>query len=170
MEAESQAFQQAVQVYRIPPPEATIESASNEGTKRRSRLNILYLWIFFAVTILILLVLSYSLPKFGVQHISSSCGAINPVSNAPMSHMYYNLWKGFGSSPECSNDSQDFCIRWTDKVWKQFLSSTPSHDYSVSYSWRVAQVSHHNVLKTPIEHTKSEMLHYIYWSFSNNTK
>jgi hypothetical protein len=135
-------------MYSIPPSlPAIIDPVSNEEKRRKNCLQILYIWIFFNVVVFVLLVLSFSLPKFGVQHISSSCGAINPVTNSPISTMYYNLWYGFGNTPECSNNGGDFCIRWTDgNAWKRFISSVNvSQAFSVSYYWEVAQVSVYNM-------------------------
>jgi hypothetical protein len=152
MQGDSHAYHEAVRMHGIPPHEAVIDTVSNRETRRKNRLQILYIWIFFNVVVFILLVLSFSLPKFGVQKISSSCGAINPVTNSPISTMYYNLWYGLGSTPECSNKGGNFCIRWTDSnAWKRFMSTTnASQFYSVSYYWEVAQVGFYNVHKRDI--------------------
>jgi hypothetical protein len=110
-DATSQAYQRAVEMYRIPAFQAVYEPRYDNAYQRarqRSRSRVLYFWLLFDFVIFIFLVLSYSVPKFGTQYIGGGCNALNPNTNKKLSVLYYNLFRGIGSSPDCADSGDHF--------------------------------------------------------------
>jgi hypothetical protein len=109
----SPRYTEAATFYRIPDyvidPERTAQILADEQRIRKDRLDsILAIWLGFELIILILLILAASLNRFATQYLSTSCNAVNPKTGNIMTRAYYNLWKGFGSSPECKTSGKDF--------------------------------------------------------------
>ena len=72
------------------------------------RRSILVTWALLAAILFGLLVLSITIPKFGSQYISLNCQSVNPNSGIPLISAYYHLFRGFGSSTDCSNENGNF--------------------------------------------------------------
>lgn len=95
---------------------------------------------------MIVLILSYALPKFAVQHIGSSCGATNPLTGAPINILYYNVLHGLGSSPQCTNNATtaDFCIEWNSfNIWTRIDQVTHKTDmqFDARLRWQATKVN-----------------------------
>ena len=101
------AYQEVVEIQRLPPAFVSYnpeQEAILHTTRVKRRQASLSVWLFFTVVTFIFLVLSYSLPKFGTQYLSSSCGAINSRSGTFTVHLlssrYHHFYRRFyGHSP-----------------------------------------------------------------------
>jgi hypothetical protein len=60
------------------------------------------------VIVFVLLLLVRNLNPFATQYLSSSCNAINPRTGELMSKAYFNLWRGYGNTPDCIDSGADF--------------------------------------------------------------
>jgi hypothetical protein len=77
--------------------------------------------------------------------VSSGCKAANPVDGSPIHALYFNLFRGLGSDPQCSGTSGNFCVRWSDLgAWgaiDHVAGSSHSHmQYDAQFGWQAAQV------------------------------
>lgn len=143
----STAYQQVVEIHRFPPafiPTNPVDDVLMQEIRVKRRQSSISVWIFFTVLVAIFLILSYSVPKYATQYISSGCNAVNPRSNEVMSIAYYNMFRGFGSSPACENTDHDFCVYWSDRsAWGRFDSlGNVAGSYGTStYQFQSAQVT-----------------------------
>jgi hypothetical protein len=141
-------YQRVVEVHR-PHVLAAEEAEEFRERKVKRRRGSLYVWVFFAMVLSLFLILAYSVPKvknclckvstntspssnvtplctpptsqFATQYLSSSCFAVNPATNQPLTVAYFHLWRGYGSSPQCVSRGTEFCVPWTDTAaWGRF--------------------------------------------------
>lgn len=82
----------------------------------RSRLRYFLAGRAFSMFVLfLLLTLAYALQVFATMTMNEGCAARNPVNGSPVLKLYFNMFRGIGSAPECSSEARgDFCLAWND--------------------------------------------------------
>ncbi len=107
--------------------ERTEESKREHIARARLRIKAsIIVWSVFEVIIMLLLILSMSLPNFATLKPSSACNAVNPITGLKQDYSL-SVFGGLSSSKEkCEykSTSTDFCIPWTDKSWESFEANS----------------------------------------------
>jgi hypothetical protein len=87
----------------------TLERSNNAANQGHWQLfSIVTLWLGFEAAAFVLLILCLSHNPFATLQISSSCRLLNPKTGSVLREGYFNLWQGFGDTPECSTKSGHF--------------------------------------------------------------
>ena len=96
-------------------------------------------WVLIDLVLFGLLLAALTVPIMAIQHIPSGCnGAADPT--LPL-RLYYNLWHGVGTTPDCSQSEDEFCIRWSNnKAWSYIDSITGSTMQYDTHYFTAAQV------------------------------
>lgn len=66
------------------------------------------LWIILDIILLGILIAAITIPIYSIQIISKNCNPLLP------NKLYYNLWKGIGTTPNCIHNETQFCIKWSN--------------------------------------------------------
>jgi hypothetical protein len=106
-------YEEAVTYYRIPDYGASrvvgrIPDAGDSSRQRVRLSGLLCVWVVFDTIVFVLLMLACTLNPFATQYLSSSCNAVNPRTGELMSKAYFNLWRGYGNTPDCIDSGADF--------------------------------------------------------------
>ena len=73
----------------------------------------------------------------------------NPYTQKPVTHLYYSLFYGLGTTPSCSTSNDNACISWSDiRAWDTFIRLLaplvnvvmPISGSTIQAAWIVAQV------------------------------
>ena len=87
-------------------------------------------WVVIDAVLFGLLLAALTVPIMSIQHVSSGCNGAADPSLPP--RLYYNLWHGVGTTPDCKQTADEYCIRWSNnKAWSYIDSiagSTMQYD------------------------------------------
>jgi len=87
-------------------------------------------WFVIDAVLFGLLLAALTVPIFSYQLIPSGCNGAADPSLPP--RLYYNLWYGVGTTPDCKQTADEYCIRWSNnKAWSYIDSiagSTMQYD------------------------------------------
>ena len=73
-------------------------------------------WFVIDAVLFGLLLAALTVPIFSYQLIPSGCNGAADPSLPP--RLYYNLWHGVGTTPDCKQTADEYCIRWSNnKAW-----------------------------------------------------